>query len=113
MCVFRTQRRTIPVPDHRQGRDPQRGGGVDPVHTATARKQGRLAGSPSFLKLTDASSTSLNLLPTMVAGRCSTNGLHGGLGLANGVRVLTAGVVPSRAVAQFARQWPVGTVCFV
>ena len=40
VCVFRTQRRTNPGPDHRQGRDPQRGGGVDPVHTATARKQG-------------------------------------------------------------------------
>ena len=53
VTVFRTQQRTNPGPDHRQGReprDPLRGGGVDPVcgsvHTAAARKQGRLAGSP-------------------------------------------------------------------
>ena len=69
VCVFRTQRRTNPGPDHRQGRDPLRGGGVDPVHTAASRKQGRLAGSPP-----SSAQTSSTILYRL--GRCSTNGLH-------------------------------------
>ena len=38
VCLERNSART-PPPDHCQGRDPQRGGGVDPVRAAA--KQGR------------------------------------------------------------------------
>ena len=71
VCVFRTPTTPDAGPDHRQGRDPLRGGGVDPVHHRSGAQAGPARGITPLRRTGQAVPTSLYRL-----GRCSTNGLH-------------------------------------